>query len=175
MRNNDARFGDRPLKFTNDLDVDGDMIYFVDTSYLRNVNEFLEDYIEAQPHGRLFSFNQKTNELKLLLDNLYFPNGIQLTPTKDAVLVNENTKCRIIRYYLSGANQGQMDVFANLPGFSDSIRMTDKQTLLVPFGVSRHPIYYSLLDLLGKWPSFRNFVAWVRSIIFFIQHWSIAY
>lgn len=139
--------------------MDGDIVYFIDTSYKRDVNEFLEEHIEAQPRGRLFSFNNSTNEIKLLLENLYFPNGIQLTPTKDALLINENTKARIIKYHLKGKNQGKVDVFAELPGFSDTIRLTSKQTLLVPFGVARVSYLYSLLDTLGKLPIVRNLIA----------------
>lgn len=162
LSSKDNRFGDKPLKFTNDLDIDDDgVIYFVDTSDKRNVNEFLEEHIEAQPRGRLFSFNQKTNELKLLLKDLYFPNGIQLTPEKDALLVNENTMARIIKYNLRGANKGKVDLFAVLPGFSDTIRLSPKKTLLVPFGIPRSSLLYSLLDLLGGVPVIRNFIGTV--------------
>lgn len=133
----------------------------MDTSYQRGVNDFLKEYIETQPRGRLFSFNEKTNELKLLLDGLYFPNGITLTPSKDALLVNENTLARIIKYHLSGDKKDTSELFANLPGFSDTIRLTPQGTLLVPFGVARYSIIYSLLDLLGKLPFARNLLGLV--------------
>jgi hypothetical protein len=53
---NDARFGTAKPKFFNDLDLDNDVIYFVDSSYERNVSEVLEEHIEALPRGRLFRF-----------------------------------------------------------------------------------------------------------------------
>lgn len=168
LSSNDARFGYRPLKFTNDLDLDGDMIYFLDTTYSRNVNEFLEEHIEAQPRGRLFSFNEKTNELKLLKENLFFPNGIQLTPDNQALLINENTQARILKYHINGPQQGKTEIFANLPGFSDTIRMTDRQTLLVPFAVVRCSIFYSFLDLLGKLPLVRNMILSVCFLFFIL-------
>lgn len=159
MSSHDERFGEKPLKFTNDLDIDDQgVIYFVDTSYLRDVNDFLNEYFEAQPRGRLFSYNEKTNELKLLLEDLYFPNGIQLTPNKDSLLIDENTMARIIKY---GLRDGKVDVFGVLPGFSDSIRLSPNQTVLVPFGVARYSIIYSLLDLLGKLPFVRNLLGTV--------------
>lgn len=162
MSSQDPRFNDKPLKFTNDLDIDdAGVIYFVDTSYLRGVNDFLKEYIETQPRGRLFSYNPQSNELKLLLDGLYFPNGMTLTPTKDALLVNENTQARIIKYHLSGDKKGVSELFAVLPGFSDTIRLTSKQTLLVPSGVARFSVFYSLLDLLGKLPFARNLLGLV--------------
>ena len=155
MSSQDERFGEKPLKFTNDLDIDDQgMIYFVDTSYLRDVNDFLNEYFEAQPRGHLFSYNEKTNELKLLLEDLYFPNGIQLTPNKDSLLIDENTMALSLRV-------GKVDVFGVLPGFSDSIRLSPNQTVLVPFGVARYSIIYSLLDLLGKLPFVRNLLGTV--------------
>ena len=94
---NDPRFGDKPLKFTNDLDNDGDKIYFVDSSYDRDVNGAIEEHVEAQPRGRLFCYNQANDTLELLRDGLFYPNGLQLSPSKDYVLVNENTMARIVK------------------------------------------------------------------------------
>ena len=91
---NDPRIG-KPMKMTNDLDINGDMIYFVDSSDLRDINEAVEEHLEAQPRGRLFSYNEKTDKLTLLLDHLYFPNGLQLY--KDYILINENSMARIIK------------------------------------------------------------------------------
>jgi sugar lactone lactonase YvrE len=85
------------MKLVNDLDLDGDIIYFIDSSYEREVNEAIEEHLEALPRGRLFSFNERTNKLELLLENLYFPNGLQLTPNKDALLINENSMARILK------------------------------------------------------------------------------
>lgn len=87
------------MKFCNDLDLDGDVIYFIDTSYARGVNEFLEEHVEALPRGRLFSYNEKTDKLEVLLNDLFFPNGMQLTPTNDVILINENTMARITKYF----------------------------------------------------------------------------
>ena len=98
LASNDTRFGSLPLKFLNDLDIDGNVIYFVDTSFLRGVDEVLTEFADGQPRGRFFKFDQSTNQINLLLDNLYFPNGITLTPKKDAVLINEMTTTRILKY-----------------------------------------------------------------------------
>lgn len=164
----DKRFGSKPMKFTNDLDIDDNgVIYFIDTSHTRSLGEVLEEHIEAHPRGRLYSFNEKTNELQLLLNDLYFPNGIQLTPSHDALLINENTKARIIKYHLTGSKKGKHEVFAVLPGFSDSIRLTPQQTLLVPFGIPRVSLLYSLLDLLGRVPVLRNLLGVIDPMTIF--------
>lgn len=39
-----------------------------------------------------------TKEVKVLLDQLQFPNGVQLSPEEDFVLVAETTMARIRRY-----------------------------------------------------------------------------
>jgi sugar lactone lactonase YvrE len=98
----DKRFGDKKLKIVNDLDLDGDVIYFIDSSHVRNVNQAIEETIAASASGRLFSYNTKTDKLELLLDNLYFPNGLQLMPDKQALLINECSIARILKlpFYL---------------------------------------------------------------------------
>lgn len=85
------------MKLTNDLDLDGDLVYFIDSSYERDINEAVEEHMEALPRGRLFSYNEKTDKIEFLLENLYFPNGLQLMPNKDAILINENSMARIIK------------------------------------------------------------------------------
>ena len=93
----DSRLGTASMKLCNDLDIDGEVIYFIDSSYERGVNEAVEEHIEALARGRLFSYNEKTDKLEFLLENLYFPNGLQLLPSKDAILINENSMSRILK------------------------------------------------------------------------------
>jgi sugar lactone lactonase YvrE len=97
LSSNDTRFGDKPLRSTEDLDLDGDDIYFVDSSYKYNINEAIQDIVHTFPGGRLFKYNVKHNTIDLLADKLYYPNGVQLTPKKDAVLVNEFSMARIVK------------------------------------------------------------------------------
>jgi sugar lactone lactonase YvrE len=81
----------------NDIDLDGDMIYFIDSSSKNNVNNAVLDILESFPLGRLFSFNEKSNELKLVKSQLYFPNGLQILPNKEAILVNECSAATITK------------------------------------------------------------------------------
>lgn len=77
--------------------MDGDLIYFIDSSFENTINEAIEEHIEGLPQGRLFVYNEKIDKLEMLLDNLFFPNGLQLFPSKDSILINENVMARIIR------------------------------------------------------------------------------
>ena len=95
----DSRFKDRPLKLLNDLDLDetSGIIYFIDSSYEKELNDVIDEHIECLPRGRLFSFDQENNRLEMLSDGLYLPNGIQLMPDKQSLLINENSMARIVR------------------------------------------------------------------------------
>lgn len=97
LSSNDTRFKDLPMKFPDDLDIDGDVIYFIDSSYERDFNEAIEEHVEALPRGRLFSYDEKTDELEFLVGNLYFPNGMVLMPNKKEFLINEASMSRIIK------------------------------------------------------------------------------
>jgi hypothetical protein len=65
---------------------------------------------------------------------------------------------------LSGDKKGKVELFANLPGFGDNIRLTDRQTLMVPFSAVRKSEYASVLDLLSAYPSVRNFMGKVFAV-----------
>ena len=77
------------MRLLNDVDIDGDYVYFIDSSYKRGVNDAVQEILESFPLGRLFRLNEITNELLLLSENLYFPNGLQLVSTNNIILINE--------------------------------------------------------------------------------------
>ena len=157
---NDKRF-DEPLKFIDDLDIDkADNIYFTVSTRKRELHESAELHIEAISDGRVFCYNEKTNEISLLIDNMIFPNGIQLTPNQDALIIAENCMARLVKYYLKGPRKGRTEVLANLPGFPDNIRISEHNTLLVALVLARNPKPYreSILDLLGEYPLIRTII-----------------
>lgn len=164
LSTSDDRFENMPVKMINDLDIDGDLIYFIDSSYRRDINEALEEAVEAQPRGKLFSYNERTDELELLSEYLFFPNGLQLMPNKAEILINECSASRILKYYLKGEKKGTKEIFADIPGLGDTIRFSDHDTLLVPIAVLRRSKYTSVMDLLGKYPKIRSFLFSILNI-----------
>jgi hypothetical protein len=60
----------------------------------------------------------------------------------------------MLRYYLNGPKKGKTEVFAELPGLSEAIRLSDRDTLLVPF-VAVFPVSPSLMGYLGRFALFR--------------------
>lgn len=112
-----------PFGFTDDVDVaKNGVIYFSDASSRWHQPDYELDLLETKPYGRLLAYDPNTQQTKVLLDGLYFANGVALSSAEDFVLVNETWRYRVIRYWLAGPRAGQHDVFAdNLPGFPDGI------------------------------------------------------
>jgi len=161
LSSSDSRLG-MPMKMVNDLDIDGDLIYLIDSSYVREVNEAVEEAIEGQARGRLFVYNEMTDSLEFLAGGFLFPNGLQLLPNKREILINECSSSRIIKYHVAGDRKGLREVFAELPGLGDTIRMTDNETLLVPIAAARRSKYLSVADLFSNYPMVRNFLGKVK-------------
>ncbi|MEA3471069.1 MAG: SMP-30/gluconolactonase/LRE family protein [Thermodesulfobacteriota bacterium] len=149
-----------PFEFADDLDIASDgIIYFSDASDTFNHSQYLFDLLEAKPHGRLMSYNPATGVVAVLLNGLYFANGVAVSENENFVLVNETYRYRIIRYWLTGPKAGSSDIFAdNLPGFPDGISADRKGTFWMALFTVRNPLmdkihpYPVLKTLLSKLP-----------------------
>src|ERR1051325_9782369 len=96
-----------PFRCTNDLDVANDgTIYFTDASSKYPLTQLKEDVLEHQPNGRFFAYDPKTKQTRVLLNDLYFANGVAVSPDQTFVLVNDTSAYRVRRYWLSGPKQG---------------------------------------------------------------------
>lgn len=107
----------------NDLDVGADgTIYFTEASNKFPMSQFTNDLLEHQPNGRLLALDPETQKPRTLLRNLYFANGVAVSPDQSFVLVAETGMYRIRRVWLKEPKLGQDDVFIDdLPGFPDGI------------------------------------------------------
>lgn len=82
------------FKLTDGVDVAEDgVIYFTDASYKYSFSEFAFDILEGKPHGRLLSYNPTYRHTAVLLDDLYFPNGVAVSPDQNSVLFCETVMC----------------------------------------------------------------------------------
>jgi sugar lactone lactonase YvrE len=115
---------------TNDLDVAADgTIYFTDATYKFPLTQLKADLLEHQPNGRFLAYDPRTKQTKVLLRDLYFANGVAVSPDQSFVLVNDTGAYRVRRYWLTGEKQGQADIFIdNLPGFPDGISSNGRDT-----------------------------------------------
>lgn len=114
--------GGKKLLFVNDLAVtqDGKKVYFTSSSSRWQRRDYLHLIMEATADGRygkmrwtgfgrawvthfyfhvrVLEYDTESGEVSVVMDNLRFPNGIQLLPDEESVLVVETTMARIRRY-----------------------------------------------------------------------------
>lgn len=147
-------FKGHPFKFINALDVSKNgVIYFTDASSKYPQSSYLYDLLEAKPYGRFFRFDTRTNQLELLLDGLYFANGVALSQHEDFVLINETYRYRIIQYWLKGERAGTKNIFVdNLPGFPDNISSNKKGV----FWLALFTIRNDVIDKVHPYPFIKS-------------------
>lgn len=148
--------GDRPFGFTNDVDIAADgTIYFTDASHKFGQTKFIEDLMEHGANGRLLAYHPDTGETKLLLDGLYFANGVAVDPAQQFLLVNETGSYRVRKVWLTGPKEGTDEIIIdNLPGFPDGISTGSGGVFWVALASPRNP----LIDRLAGRPFLRSVV-----------------
>ena len=140
----------------NDLDVGADgTIYFTEASNKFPMSEHVSDLLEHQPNGRLLAWDPKSQQTRTLLRDMYFANGVAVSPDQSFVLAVETGMYRVRRVWLTGPKQGQADVFIdNLPGFPDGISANGKDKFWLALVTPRQ----SLFDRLLPHPFLRKIV-----------------
>lgn len=146
----------QPYQFVDDLDIAADgKIYFSDASMGHGVRNWKDDIMAHSETGRLFVFDPVRKHTQLLLGGLNFANGIALGPDDAYVLINETSAYRVIKYWITGPNAGNSEVFIeNLPGFPDNLSFNEKDIFWVGMVNPRN----TLLDKLLPYPFLRKMV-----------------
>ena len=141
---------------TNDLDVAEDgTIYFTDSSYKFSLTELKADILEHQPNGRLLAFEARTKQTRVILRDLYFPNGVAVSPDQSFVLICETGSYSVRRVWIRGPKAGHSDIFIdNLPGFPDGIASNGHDKFWLAL-VNRRD---AALDALMPYPFLRKVV-----------------
>jgi sugar lactone lactonase YvrE len=139
----------KKLLFVDDLDIASDgTVWFSDASQRFDQHNWILDFWETRPTGRLLSYDPKTGVTEVRLDTLMFANGVALGPNDAYVLVNETIRARIVRLWLKGAKAGQTDIFLDgLPAYPDNLSYNDEAIFWVALPSPR------LDDLERLWPS----------------------
>ncbi|XP_043713634.1 protein STRICTOSIDINE SYNTHASE-LIKE 4-like [Telopea speciosissima] len=151
------------LKFriTDGVDVGRDgVIYFTDASYKYSLAEHIADVLEGRPYGRLMSYDPSINKTRVLARNLYFANGVALSPNQDFLIFCETVLRRCSKYHILGERQGSVETFIdNLPGFPDNIRYDGQGSFWIGLAMGntifwdvlmRYPIVRKTVWMLGK-------------------------
>ncbi|CAG0885198.1 unnamed protein product [Cyprideis torosa] len=124
--------------------------------------------------GRVFLFNPAmpgNARFTVLGENLHFPNGIEVLPDAQTIIVSETARRRVLKYSI---RENKWDVFAELPGGPDGIRKTEKGKYLVTVPLIQGPNGgKDLITYFSKIPPIRFLVSfWLDSIytgIYFIN------
>ena len=78
------------FKLTNGVDVANDgTIYFTDASSKTTLHRSNVEFLEGRPNGRLLSYDPATRETRVLLRDLYFPNGLAISPDQRSLVFCE--------------------------------------------------------------------------------------
>ncbi|KRE50156.1 SMP-30/gluconolactonase/LRE family protein [Paenibacillus sp. Soil724D2] len=145
----------KPIYLANELDIARDgSIYFSDTSNYGRVT--FREIAENKPHGRLLKYDPMTKQTTVLLEGLYFANGVALSADEDFVLVAESYHYQLTRYWLKGPKKGTSDIFAdNLAGFPDNITRDEQGHFWVGIFTTR----LSFADQMHRSPWLAGFMA----------------
>ena len=155
-----------PFGYVNDLAVMASgHIYFTDSStrwgHGSDSPGYFYDMLENRPNGLLYVWNPDTRQTHVVVDRLYYPNGVVAASDGRSVFISETFRYRILRLWLQGEQAGQLDVFAdNLPGLPDGLMTDGDGTLYIAMlrrrsdllrFVHRNPFWTRILFKLPAW------------------------
>ncbi|KAJ7953209.1 Strictosidine synthase [Quillaja saponaria] len=145
------------FKFVDGVDVAKDgMIYFTDVSYKYSFHDFIFDILEGKPHGRFVSYNPTTKQTTVLVRDLYFANGVVVSPDQSHVIFCETVMRRCRKYYIQGPKKGSTENFIeNLPGMPDNIHYDGEGHYWIAISSS----ITSFWDLALRYPFIRKITA----------------
>ncbi|KAL8095278.1 protein STRICTOSIDINE SYNTHASE-LIKE 10-like [Apium graveolens] len=142
-----------PFKFTNGVDIDdttGD-VYFTDSSSLFSRRNHNLVVLTGDKTGRLLKYNIHTKETTVILKNLYFPNGVALSKNRDFLIFAETSTCRVFRLWLQPSQKaGKLELFTELPGYPDNIKMNDNGEFWVALWSRKVPDFSVWLPLNSR-------------------------
>tara|TARA_B100000767_G_scaffold273217_1_gene302765 strand:+ start:515 stop:1588 length:1074 start_codon:yes stop_codon:yes gene_type:complete len=115
-----------PILFADDLAITKEgIIYFSDATQ-RNATEVENEFWEQRATGRIISYDINTGESSIVLDNLFFANGVALDSNEEFILINETFGVQINKYWIKGEKKGTTELFNNkLPGYPDNITFSN--------------------------------------------------
>jgi sugar lactone lactonase YvrE len=144
------------LVFTDDLDVTAaGTVYFSDASSKYGQEHWKDDLIESAANGRLCTWDPKTFEVRELVKDMYFANGVAIDPEQQFVLVNETSRYRVRKIWIAREKVGQQEMLIeNLPGFPDNISTGTNGVFWIAIGSPRNPV----VDRLAGIPFFRKVI-----------------
>lgn len=139
------------------LDIGSDgTVYFTEVSKKFDRKDSYLEELESQPNGRILSYDPKSQEIKVVLDELYHPTGIALSGTEDYLIYGEKYRHRITRLWLKGKKKGRDQFFITHLAGSPAFIQGDRQgNFWVALSSPRH----LLIDKIQDKPFVKKIVA----------------
>jgi len=173
-----------PLTYANDLDVAwNDRVYFTSSTagvvsrnsdgFFDTMRSYMMNLLAGDNTGKLLEWDPESKEVRVLMDQLFFPNGVAMSHDGMSVLVVETNTCRVLRYWLRGEKKGAHDVFIEkLPGMPDGMTRSVHGGYWISLVAPLSP----LMRLLGPWPWLRQLLSHVAMDIlpFVAKSWGCA-
>ncbi|KAL9444857.1 hypothetical protein AB3S75_017947 [Citrus x aurantiifolia] len=113
------------LRFTNDvIEASDGSLYITVSSTKFAPKAYYLDLVEGEPHGQLLRYDPSSKQASIVLEGLYFANGVALSKHGDFVVVCESWKFRCIKHWLKLGDKRDREIFIeNLPGGPDNINL----------------------------------------------------
>ena len=159
-----AEVAGAPIGFADDVATGPDgRVYVSDASSRHGPEALFLETLEAKPWGRLIEHDPASGGSRVLLDDLFFANGVAVEPEGRFVLVAETFRYRLLRYWLAGPRAGESEIFVDrLPGFPDGVS-SDGQG---GFWLALYSLRSAMLDrLLHPRPALKRIVARLPSAL----------
>ncbi|HKS98671.1 MAG TPA: SMP-30/gluconolactonase/LRE family protein [Rugosimonospora sp.] len=141
-----------PIGVCNNAAVARDgTVFFSDSSSRYPLWAWRRDLLEYRPSGRLLAYRPGGGVDEVARD-LYFPNGVALTPDESAVLVVETSTHRLLRVPLAGGGPVEL---ADLPAYPDNMSPVGDGTYWIALPSPR----VRALERLLPYPAVRRLAA----------------
>jgi len=154
--------------FFDDITIDegagvggGDVVYISDVSTRWDLSSCINTLLEHDTTGRLLKYDVNARKVSVVGSDYVFPNGVQITDNKEAVIVCEFGRQQLVRTFIKGPRTGKTDFFTQLPGECDNVRRSansEKETYWVAFASVRNSSNPLLSDRLADSPLIRKFL-----------------
>lgn len=119
----------------------------------------------VNPSGRVIHYARATGKTTVLLDNLWFANGIVLSPEEDFLVVCDLFGSKLTKFWLKQGMVGETQTFADgLPGAPDNLS-ADKNGIWVGLPFTADPQAPFLHQSLARLPLARKFAVRCLSLL----------
>lgn len=148
------RYDGKKLRLVDDVAVAPDgMVYVTDATTRCGLHDDLRlEMASHEPTGRVFEL-RPGGFARVLVDRLYFANGVAISPDGAYLYVNETAAYRVKRCPLGGTNDRCETWIERLPGLPDNIRISPRGTLWIALVAPRRHLLDAYIhpSLAAKW------------------------